>query len=221
MVSIEGGEFDMGGESILVNTKPIHRVRLDDFQLCRFPVNQQLWCDVMGSDPEALWFEGRERPVERVSWDDCQAFLQRLNALTAGGYRLPTEAEWEYAAREGRYNRHYEYSGSSRLQEVGFFRDNSFSETLPAGYHRPNAMGLYDLSGNVEEWCEDWYDGDYYQHCADQGTVSNPTGPESGDDRVYRGGSWLYSAGRARVSDRDGWRPDLRDGNLGFRLARS
>ena len=145
----------------------------------------------MGENPS--YFKGENRPVEGVSWDDTQAFLKRLNdQLNLSGdsvYRLPTEAEWEYAARAG--NR-LKYAGSMDLEMVGWFLENSSIQTHEVGLKAPNEWGLYDMSGNVREWCQDWYGGSkYYQECKKKGRVKNPTGPKSGDNRVLRGGSWF------------------------------
>jgi formylglycine-generating enzyme required for sulfatase activity len=217
MVRIEGGSFEMGGESIFDNAKPIHRVNLDAFALCRYLVTQALWREVMGTDPEALYFTGADRPVEKVSWEYCQAFIQALNARTGLRYRLPTEAEWEYAARGGKYNQGFEYSGSADLDEVGWYEDNSYGETQPAGLKAPNALGLYDMTGNVWECCQDWYGEKYYA----SSPPDNPQGPADGASRVFRGGSWRDGPAFTRVSRRYGWVPVNRYRLLGFRLARS
>ncbi|MDX1908243.1 MAG: SUMF1/EgtB/PvdO family nonheme iron enzyme [Bacteroidia bacterium] len=216
MVPVEGGTFSMGSDTYS-DEKPIHKVKLSNFALCRYPVTQALWREVMGTDPEALYFTGADRPVERVSWEDCQAFLQALNARTDLRYRLPTEAEWEYAARGGKYNQGFEYSGSADLDEVGWYGDNSYGETQPAGLKAPNALGLHDMSGNVWEWCQDWYGGDYYA----SSPPDNPQGPADGASRVDRGGSWNDDRANARVSLRNRWPPDSWRRLLGFRLARS
>lgn len=219
MVRIEGGSFDMGSDAY-DDEKPIHRVKLDAFALCRYPVTQGLWREVMGADPEELYFTGADRPVENVSWDDCQAFLKHLNGrvglAAAQGYRLPTEAEWEYAARGGRYGQDFGYSGSADLDEVGWYNENSYGETQLVGLRAPNALGLCDMSGNVWEWCQDWYDGEYYA----QSPADNPQGPADGAFRVNRGGSWDSDPVYARVSNRNGWNPGYRNRSLGFRLAR-
>ena len=151
-------------------------------------------------------------PNNRSSFDDLKWTVQRLPG--ANGYRLPTEAEWEYAARGGRYARGYEYTGSADLDEVGWYEDNSYGETQPVGLLAPNALGLYDMSGNVWEWVWDWYSS------YPSGAQDNPTGPVSGERRVNRGGGWLLDAANARVSRRGSWRPDSRFYDLGCRLAR-
>jgi formylglycine-generating enzyme len=135
------------------------------------------------------------------------------------GYRLPTEAEWEYAARGGsNWKDGFQYAGTNKLKEVGWFDLNSHQETKPAGLKQHNQLGLYDMSGNVWEWCQDWFDGNYYQECLAKGTVTNPTGPINGSNRVFRGGSWFNYPQDCRTSYRNYWYPDARDGNLGFRL---
>jgi formylglycine-generating enzyme required for sulfatase activity len=179
----------------------------------------------MGAEWERTAFKGADRPVERVRWDDAQDFFQKLNEWyrgSEGGYEnhpghfcLPTEAQWEYAAWGGRYGYFfvYPFSGSNRLEEVGWYEENSHWETKPVGRKLPNALGLYDMSGNVFEWCADWY-GDYSAE-----PQTDPAGPDSGSLRVCRGGSWDFSAGICRVADRGSAEPDFRDDRLGFRAA--
>ena len=174
-------------------------------------VTQELWEAVMGSNPSE--FNGSNLPVENVSWEDCQTFIRKLNALTGKNFRLPTEAEWEYAARGGNNSRGYKYSGSNTVSNVAWYKDNSSSTTHPVATKAPNELGIYDMSGNVEEWCNDGY-GDYTS-----ASQTNPTGPNSGSDRVYRGGSWFYYAFACRVSGR-GYTDEttLRGSDFGLRL---
>ncbi|MEZ4827056.1 MAG: SUMF1/EgtB/PvdO family nonheme iron enzyme [Bacteroidia bacterium] len=219
MVFVEGGEFDMGGE-MYDREKPIHKVVVDSFYICRFPVTQTLWKAVMGSDPEKLAFPHPMRPVERVSWEESQEFVKKLNTQTGKTYRLPTEAEWEYAARGGKYSQGFTYAGSNNLFEVGWYDDNSQDITQPVGLKRPNELGLYDMSGNVYEWCQDWYGSDYYAQCAKQKIIYNPKGPESGERRVVRGGSWGYIVFNCRVAHRGGDHPSYRYLDIGLRLCR-
>jgi formylglycine-generating enzyme required for sulfatase activity len=168
----------------------------------------------MGSNPSS--FNGcGSCPVEQVSWNDVQDFIVKLNHMTGGNYRLPTEAEWEYAARGGSRSRGHKYSGSDNLGSVGWYYSNSDKKTHPVGKKTANELGLYDMSGNVWEWCSDWYDKDYYS----SSPVRNPKGPGGGSGRVRRGGCWSYDARYCRVSSRNYNSPDDRYGNLGFRLA--
>ena len=155
-----------------------------------------------------------QRPVERVSWDDCQTFIQKLNRLTGANFRLPTEAEWEFAARGGRNSRRYQYSGSSNLGDVAWYYGNSSNTTHPVKTKSPNELGIYDMSGNVWEWCQDWYSSSYYS----SSPQNNPTGPSSGSRRVYRGGSWRNSARHCRSAYRISNAPGNRSLNLGLRL---
>ena len=194
MVYVEGGTFMMGSEDYR-SSSPVHPVRIDDYYLGRCQVTQAVWQAVMGENPAS--FLHPDRPIETVSWEDCQQFLEKLNALTPHTYRLPTEAQWEYAARGGKYARTelLRYAGSSNLSEVAWHdvdEGNSQALSQPARLKRPNALGLYDMSGNVYEWCEDRYDRNYYEECKAQGMVENPQGPEKGNSRVVRGGSWDY-----------------------------
>ena len=156
--------------------------------------------------------EGANYPMYYVSWEDCQEFISKLNALTGKNFRLPTEAEWEFAVRGGNKSRGYKYSGSNTLSNVAWYDDNSSYKTHPVATKAPNELGIYDMSGNVWEWCSDWYD-DY-----SSSSQYNPTGPNSGSRRVIRGGSWFIYAWSCRVSNRDGNYPSIH-GNIGLRLA--
>ena len=217
MVYVEGGTFTMGATSEQQNPeddeKPTHRVSLSSFYIGKYEVTQSLWKAVMGSNP-SNW-EGDNLPVEDVSWNDCQTFLRKLNAMTGKNFRLPTEAEWEFAARGGNRSRGYQYSGSNVLSDVAWYDDNSGSKTHNVGTKAPNELGIYDMSGNVWEWCQDWY-GNYHGY-----SQTNPTGPSSGSDRVNRGGSWYNSARDCRVATRINNAPDNGGYGLGFRLALS
>ena len=216
MVYVQGGTFTMGAsndEEAYADEKPAHKVTLSSFYICKYEVTQSLWEAVMGCNPSK--FKGDNLPVERVSWDDCQQFISKLNALTGQHYRLPTEAEWEFAARGGNSSRGYKYSGSSTLSDVAWYDDNSGNKTHPVGTKSPNELGLYDMTGNVCEWCSDWY-GDY-----NSSAQTNPAGPSRGTYRVYRGGSWNFIAGGCRASCRGSNTPGNRSGNLGLRLVRS
>lgn len=219
MVQVTGGAFTMGctseqGSDCYRDENPSHRVILSTFSISKYEVTQAQWRKVMGSDPPELAFPGcDECPVESVSWNEVQEFLRKLNAQTGKNYRLPTEAEWEFAARGGTLSQGYKYAGSNNLSEVAWYTDNATSKTHPVGQKQPNELGLYDMSGNVYEWCQDWK-GDY-----SSSTQTNPTGAGSGSNRVYRGGGWYAGAGNCRVSYRYGYSPSYRSFNLGFRLA--
>ena len=216
MIHVEGGTFTMGatpeqGDDAYDWEKPAHQVTLSSYYIGETEVTQALWEAVMGSNPS--YFKGSEHPVEEVSWDDCQTFICKLNTLTGKTFRLPTEAEWEYAARSGKKSQGYKYSGSNTLDNVAWYDDNSGGETHPVKTKSPNELGLYDMSGNVWEWCQDWSGG------YDSSSQKNPTGPSTGSARVSRGGSWYYFARYCRVSFRGNSAPDNRSGSLGFRLA--
>ena len=224
MVAVKGGTFTMGGTSeqgsdAYGDEKTTHSVTLSDYYIGKFEVTQELWEAVMGSKPSynGGWTNkygvGKNYPAYRVSWDDCQTFIRKLNSLTGANFRLPTEAEWEYAARGGNRSRGYKYSGSNNINDVAWYKDNSGSNTHAVGTKSPNELGIYDMSGNVWEWCKDWY-GNY-----SSGSQTNPQGPSSGSYRVSRGGSWNRSAGFCRVSYRGNGTPGGRYNNLGLRLA--
>ncbi len=218
MVFVEGGTFQMGMNDGESDEKPVHPVTLSDFFIGKTEVTQKLWREIMGSDPALLYFKGCDQcPVERVSWNDVQDFITKLNKKTGKNYRLPTEAEWEYAAKGGNKSKGYTYSGSNSLGDVAWYSDNSGSKTHPAGQKQPNELGLYDMSGNVWEWCSDWYGSDYYQ----SSPSSNPKGASSGFLRVYRGGSLTDVARASRTAYRIKYYPDYRYNVLGFRLVSS
>ena len=215
MVKIEGGTFHMGATSEqggYDEEKPVHSVTISDYYIGETEVTQELWEAVMGSNPS--YFTGNnQRPVEYVSWYDCQEFIKKLNQLTGKKFRLPTEAEWEYAARGGKYSRGYKYSGRNDVDEVAWYESNSGETTHPVATKEANELGLYDMNGNVWEWCKDWYG--YYQ----SNSQTNPTGPSEGRSRVLRGGGWFNSDWNVRVSSRGGSTPDYRYDEDGLRLA--
>ena len=216
MVYVQGGTFMMGataeqGSDAYDDERPVHQVTLPSFSICRYEVTQEEWQAVMGNNPSN--FKGSKRPVENVSWNDCQEFIRKLNTMTRKQFRLPTEAEWEFASRDGIKSQGYKYSGSNNLNSVAWYADNSGDTTHDVGQKSPNELGIYDMSGNVWEWCSDW-DGNY-----SSSSQTNPTGSYSGSFRVCRGGSRRYYAGSCRVSFRDRNTPDYRDDYLGFRLA--
>jgi formylglycine-generating enzyme required for sulfatase activity len=213
MITVQGGTFQMGSYTGESDEVPVHSVTLSAFQIGKTEVTQAQWEAVMGSYPS--YFSGANLPVEKVSWNDIQTFLTKLNQQTGGNYRLPTEAEWEYAARGGKNSKGYEYSGSNTIGDVAWYDDNSGSTTHTAATKTANELGLFDMTGNVSEWCDDWY-GSY-----SSAAQTNPTGPSTGYDFVIRGGGWDYNASGCRVAFRDGRNPGSRNPNLGFRLARS
>lgn len=215
MVWVDGGTFRMGATSEqgseISDEKPVHSVTLSGYYIGKTEVTQALWQAVMGSNPS--YFEGDDLPVEQVSWDDCQEFIRKLNSLTGQNFRLPTEAEWEFACRGGNNSRGYKYSGSNYIDNVAWYDGNSGDKTHPVATKSPNELGIYDMSGNVWEWCADWY-GDY-----SSGRQTNPKGPYGGSGRVGRGGCWNDCAGFCRSSDRYYYSPSSRFNGLGLRLA--
>ena len=213
MVAVKGGSFMMGSNDGNDDEKPVHRVTVSDFYMGKTEVTQALWKAVMGNNPS--YYKGDNLPVEQVSWDDAQEFIKELNRLTKKKYRLPTEAEWEFAAGGGSTNR-TKWAGTDVESSVGnyaWYYSNSGYQTHDVATKLPNSLGLYDMSGNVWEWCNDWY-GDYSAN--DQ---ENPIGPSSGSYRVVRGGSWDYVLSDCRVAGRYGIRPVGRNDDLGFRLS--
>ena len=218
MVKVEAGTFMMGATSEMKDPysdeKPVHQVTLtNDYYMGKYEVTQALWQAVMGNNPSH--FKGENLPVETVNWNECQEFISKLNSMTGRKFRLPTEAEWEYAARGGKKSRSYQYSGSSNISDVAWYDGNSGSKTHPVGTKQANELGIYDMSGNVYEWCSDWY-GSY-----SSSSQTNPMGSDSGAKRVRRGGSWCYIARICRSSYRYGDAPDCRGLYLGLRLALS
>ena len=214
MVRVDGGTFTMGctleqGDDCWDDEKPAHSVTLSSYYMGETEVTQALWKAVMVTNPS--YFKGDDLPVERVSWDDVQEFIRRLNAVTGRTFRLPTEAEWEYAARGGSKRRGYKYSGSNSIDDVAWYDGNSGNKTHPVIGKRANELGLYDMSGNVWEWCSDRC-GNY-----SSGSQTNPQGPSTGAYRVYRGGGWCYYARGCRVSYR-GHSCSYSGSHLGFRL---
>ena len=216
MVEVRGGTFRMGatseqGSDAYDGEKPVHSVTLSGYYIGKTEVTQALWKAVMGSNPSE--FKGDDLPVERVSWYDCQEFIRELNAMTGQNFRLPTEAEWEFACRGGNNSRGYKYSGSNYIDNVAWYDGNSEDKTHPVATKLPNELGLYDMSGNVWEWCSDW-NGKY-----SSGAQTNPKGPYDGSYRVIRGGSWIFSVGYCRSSRRYNDIPMYRNYCFGLRLA--
>ena len=215
LLYVKGGTFTMGctpeqNGDCNNDEKPTHSVTLDDYYIGKFEVTQDLWTAVMGKNPSNK--KGDNLPVENVSWNDAQDFIRQLNQITGEHFSLPTEAQWEYAARGGSKSKGYKFSGGNILGNVAWYADNSGSTPHQVGTKDPNELGLYDMSGNVWEWCYDLY-GNYSSE-----SQNNPTGPTSGSVRVLRGGSWSYFAGLARVSYRLYGQPGSRFSGRGFRL---
>ena len=218
MVKVEAGSFNMGAtpemQAPYEVEKPVHRVTLtNNYYIGKYEVTQALWQAVMGSNPS--YFKGDDLPVEQVSWNDCQDFISKLNAMTGKRFRLPSEAEWEYAARGGKKSRGYQYSGSNTLGDVAWYEGNSGSKTHAVGTKQPNELGIYDMTGNVYEWCQDWYGS------SSSSPQTNPIGAVSGSSRVDRGGSWFFTAKHCRSSYRFNLTPGYRLNFLGLRLVLS
>lgn len=227
MVYVEGGSFRMGatpeqGSDADSDESPVHTVRLDSYYMAECEVTQAQWEKIMGTTiyqqrdkANTQWpmrGVGDKNPMYYVNWEEAQAFCRELSAMTGNTYLLPTEAQWEYAARGGNKSRNYKYSGSYAIDAVAWYDSNSGSATHWVKQKRANELGLYDMSGNVWEWCSDWY-GSY-----SSSEQSNPTGAGSGQRRVLRGGGWGSDAGYCRVSDRSNDTPSGRDFNIGFRV---
>ena len=217
---IPAGSFQMGSTNGASNERPVRNVNITrSFYLQRTEVTQGQWREVMGTNPSHFSSCGDMCPVEQVSWDDIQEFLAALNAMDPGkNYRLPTEAEWEYAVRTGTTG---DYGGMGSLNEMGWYGDNSENRTRPVALKQPNAWGLYDMHGNVWEWVNDWFSAEYYQYCVDNGINKDPPGPATGSRRVLRGGSCYDFASFARSASRYSVSPSLRNNLNGFRLART
>lgn len=218
MLMVEAGTFTMGATSEMQNPlddeKPTHQVTITkNYYMGKTEVTQALWEAVMGDNPSH--FKGSNKPVENVSWNECQEFISKLNAATGKKFRLPTEAEWEFAARGGNKSQHYQYSGSNILSDVAWSDDGSAESSHDVATKKPNELGLYDMSGNIWEWCSDWY-GEYGSD-----NQSDPTGPTTGTYRVNRGGGWGSAAKSCRVSYRNRIRADYSSEYLGLRLCLS
>jgi len=215
MVAVKGGCFNMGSNDGESDEKPVHQVCVDDFYIGKYEVTQKQWKEIMGNNPSR--FKCDNCPVEQVNWNDVQDFIKKLNTKTGNNYRLPTEAEWEYAARGGNQSKGYTYSGSNTIGSVAWYTGNSGSKTHTVGTKKANELEIYDMSGNVWEWCSDLYGGDYYG----KSLKNNPAGPTTGSYRVPRGGGWDDYATRCRVANRFRDSPGARRNYLGFRLALS
>ena len=206
MVEVEGGNYLMGDDnSTDSDEKPAHKETIATFQIGQTEVTQELWQAVMGTNPSK--FKGEDNlPVEQVSWTDCNNFINKLNELTGKNFRLPSEAEWEYAAGGGTKSQGYTYSGSNAIEDVAWYRENSSSKSHPVAQKKANELGIYDMTGNVWEWTSDNYSEDY--SC-----------DRMSSDRIYRGGSWHNAAISSRVANRDNDSDNTTSYNLGLRLA--
>ena len=216
MVAVEGGTFQMGSDDSDAYSyeKPVHQVSLSSYSIGQTEVTQELWEAVMGSNPSS--FKGLSLPVDEVSWNDCQTFITKLNTLTGQQFRLPTEAEWVFAARGGVKSQGYKYSGSNMIDNVAWYTDNSSSKPHEVATKQPNELGIYDMSGNVYEWCQDWWSSSYYTSL----DINNPVGPDTGSFRIYRGGYWGSSFWPCSVSQgRNSRQPLYQGSGLGLRLA--
>ena len=215
MVEIAGGTFTMGANAgdtnASGNENPAHQVTVGAFAMGQTEVTQALWQAVMGTNPSH--FVDANKPVEKVSWNDCQEFITRLNALTGKNFRLPTEAEWEFAARGGNKSNNYLYAGSNDIAQVAWYDDNSGDISQIVATKAANEIGIFDMTGNVWEWCSDWF-GNYGAEAQ-----TNPAGPATGEEKVLRGGSWCSSAKKCRNSKRFSAAPDFADDDMGLRLA--
>lgn len=228
MVYVKGGNFFRGCDDIRYSSKeyederPVHRVNITSFNIGKYEITQGQWRKLMGILPESYIGENYinkdcdDCPVVMVNYEEVQEFIRRLNEKYPGkNYRLPTELEWEYAARGGKYSGKYTYAGSNKLSTVGWY-GKAKGATHPIGQKEPNELGIYDMSGNVSEWCTDWYDKDYYKGTLD---ATDPKGPATGEMKVVRGGSFFEDASRCRTVFRDHYLPKTRRWDLGFRLA--
>lgn len=210
-VWVPGGCFIMGSNAGNLDEKPAHKVCVDGFWMGKYEVTQGQWQQIMGNNP-AMFKKGSNYPVEYVSWEDCQLFISKLNSRNRKIFRLPTEAEWEYACRSG--GRDEQYAGGNDLDRVAWYSSNSGASTHAVGGKAANGLGLYDMNGNVWEWCLDWYGRNYYS----SSPIYNPQGPSSGLLRINRGGSWDYTVWGLRSTYRSRYIPSSCYISLGCRL---
>ena len=216
LISVEGGTFTMGctDDKCEEDELPAHQVTVSSFKMAKFPVTQKQWFDLMGNNPSSV--KGDNLPVDKVNWHETQEFIRRLNDSTGRTYRLPTEAEWEFAAHGGNKgkNNNYKYSGSNDINAVAIYRENSGMKLNLVGTKAANDLGLYDMSGNVWNWCSDWYDANYYS----VSPQNNPTGPTTGTFRTSRGGSYGSNSEECKVINRNYSTPNDNGVSTGFRL---
>lgn len=214
MVDIEGGTFQMGNNNGDIDEQPEHEITLSNFKISKFEVTQALWRAVMGTNP-SYFPNCDECPVEQVSWNDTQIFIERFQKITGKSFRLPTEAEWEFVAKGGTKSQNFIYSGSNSLNDIAWNIDNAESKTHKVGLKTANELGIFDLTGNVFEWCQDWYDGLYYQNSPKSNPINSTTSPS----KVLRGGSWSSTSKLSLVTNRTNIAPDKAFADVGFRLA--
>lgn len=213
MVFVKGGTFKMGSNEGKSNEKPVHTVRLNDFYIGKYEVTTALWRQVMGSNAGSSG-DCDDCPVYDLKWDSIQIFIAKLNQLTGKRYRLPTEAEWEYAALGGIYSKGFKYPGSQNLDEVAWYEPNASMKTHPVGLKLPNELGLFDMAGNVWELCQDWFNGSFYKKSPSE----NPLNTAKSTFRLVRGGSWRSGEQRCQNHARNRDSKDHHIGNGGFRL---
>lgn len=222
MISVAGGSFNMGSNSGYLDEKPVHRVSLSAYKISKFPITVGQYKAFVAATGRSMpdapsWGWKDKHPMVKVIYNDAVAYCNWLGEKYGGDWRLPTEAQWEYAARGGQKSQGYTYAGGSVLYGLGWYADNAGGQTQAVGRRKPNELGIYDMSGNVWEWCMDWYDSDYYANSPS----SNPRGPSSGPLRVLRGGCWYGSAFFCRVASRGDGDPSYRYSFGGFRVVLS
>jgi len=220
MVLIEGGSFTMGcvipnDTECYAQERPRHTVTLNNFYMCKFDVTQKEWKALMGTTPSGKWCA--ECPVVNVTWFDAQQFINKLNQISNKNYRLPTEAEWEYASKGGNKSHGYKYAGGNDATAVAWYDSTIAKEIHPVGQKAANELGLYDMSGDVWQWCSDWFNDKYYSNSPS----NNPSGPASGTSRSVRGGSWWGPLRDCRIANRDQFPPESKDDDVGFRIVRN
>jgi formylglycine-generating enzyme required for sulfatase activity len=212
MVLVEGGSFDMGNNNGDNNERPVHHVTVSSFYISKYLVTQAQWQAVMGDNPSSNKCDNC--PVDNITWDEAQAYCQKKSELIGLTCRLPTEAEWEYAARGGNKSNAFIYSGSNNIADVAWYDGNAGGSTHPVGQKQPNELGLYDMTGEAWEWCRDWYDESYYRYSPSQ----NPQGASEGSLRIIRGGSWRSSPQGCRAVGRNYDLPDYRSSGISLRI---
>ena len=212
MCFVEGGTFMMGSDTVQADETPVHSVTLSDYYIGQTEVTQHLWQAVMGSGNNPSATKGNNLPVTNITWDEAQTFVERLSEMTGLRFRLPTEAEWEYAARGGQRSKGYTYAGSHEIDKVGWYAGHSGNKLHAVGVKLPNELGIFDMTGNAWEWCQDWY-GAY-----SAGAQSNPQGPDSGSSRVLRSGSYTTTSERCAAKYRQSRQADYPDVHIGLRI---